>query len=174
MLAREPGTSLPDTDVAHVDAATDPVNFFEPLRHLDEPAGVMARRVLKKQRRRAGPPGQAAAEFGERGHQGCGLRAHVRLVVDDHAGQASREAGSELLDYAAVALAQHVQPAAQVDRGQAGVGGHVFEYVIQLIGGVGVRFSGEARLGEAEPGQPEQGSVTGYALLEQRVDRRQA
>jgi hypothetical protein len=61
-----------------------------------------------------------------------------------------------------------------VDSGQARVFGHVFKHVVQLIRGVGVHLSGEARLGEAEPGQPEQRCVTGYALLEQRVDRRRA
>jgi hypothetical protein len=46
--------------------------------------------------------------------------------------------------------------------------------VLELINRVGVRLGGEARLGEAEPGQPEQRRITGYALLEQRVDRPRA
>jgi hypothetical protein len=64
----------------------------------------------KKQWGRAPPPGKAAAELRERGHQGCGLCAHFRLVVDDHARQASSEVGSELLDHAPVAFAQDIQP----------------------------------------------------------------
>ena len=43
--------------------------------------------------------------------------------------------------------------------------------MLELISRVGVRLSGEARLGEAEPGQPEQRRITGYALLQQRVAR---
>ena len=174
MLAREPGTGLPDADVAHVDTAADPLNILEPLRHLDEPARFMTRRVLEKQPRRVGPAGQARVKFGERGHQAADLRAHVRLIVDDQARQASGEAGGELLNHGAVAFAQHVQPAVQVDHGQARVRGHVAEQVAELISSVGVRLSGEARLGEAKRSQPEQRRVTGYALLEQRVDRPRA
>jgi hypothetical protein len=51
---------------------------------------------------------------------------------------------------------------------------NVLEHVLELISRVGVRLSGEARLGEAEPGQPEQRRITGYALLQQRVDRPRA
>jgi hypothetical protein len=46
--------------------------------------------------------------------------------------------------------------------------------VFKLIRRVSVRLSGEARLGEAEPGKLEQRCVTGYALLEQRVGQPRA
>ena len=131
----------------------------------------MARRVLEEQPGRVGPLPKARVKFPQRGHQAVGLCAHVRLVVDDHAGQASCEVAGELLDHTAVAFAQHVQTAVQVDRGQTAVRRHIFEHMVKLIRGVRVRLSGEACLGEAEPGKPEQRRVAGYPLLEERVHR---
>jgi hypothetical protein len=169
MTVAEPRGHLPQADVADIDAAADPLSVAEALRHLDEPAAVQPGGVLEEDERTARPPAQARVQVAQAGHQAVGLRPHLTLVVNDQAGDAAREAVGEFPHLGAVPPVQHVDAAAQVHHGQALMGGHERQDVLELFRCVGVHLGGRAHLGEAQPGQPEQRIVPVYALLEQGV-----
>jgi hypothetical protein len=75
--------------------------------------------------------------------------------MNDEAGDTAREAVGECLDQRAVPPVQHVDPPVQVDDGQARMGRHESQDMLELIWRVGVNLGGRARLGEAEPGEPQ-------------------
>gem|GEM_PF-1379194 len=49
MVVSEPGGRLSQANVTDVDAATDSLGFFQPLRNLDEPAAIQSGGVLEKE-----------------------------------------------------------------------------------------------------------------------------
>ena len=90
--------------------------------------------------------------------------------MDDEAGDTAREAVGEFPHQRAVPPVQHVDAPAQVDDGQARMGRHEPQDMLELIWRVGVDLGGRAHLGEAEPGEPEQRLIPVDALLEQGVN----
>ena len=90
--------------------------------------------------------------------------------MDDQAGDAACEAVGEFPHHGAVPPMQHVEATAEVDDGQARVGGHELQDILELARRVGVYLRGRAHLGEAEPSEFEQRIVSIDALLEQGVN----
>lgn len=170
MAAREPGRGPPDADVTHVDAAADLVGVFDLLGQLDEPRGLQAGRVLEEHRRRARDAPEPGVQVTQGRRRVIGRLTHVGLVVDDHAGQAPGQAGGELLDQAAVPLAQQVQPAIEVNGRAARVRRHIRQQPVEVVRRVGVQLGGQAVLGETEAGQPGQRVVSGVPRLEEGVN----
>ena len=95
---------------------------------------------------------------------------HIVLVMDDYPGYPAGEAVSEFPDRGPASLVEHVDAAIQVDHGQARVGGHEAQDMLQLVRRIGVYLGCDAHLGEAEPGELEQRVVPGEALLEQGMN----
>jgi hypothetical protein len=170
MAVCEPGGRLPDADVADVDAATYPLCFLEPLRHLDEPARLQAGGVLEKDGGTAGPLAQARIELAHHGKQAVCLRSHLTLVVDDQAGNAASESAGEFYDQVAALLVQEIGAAVQVDHRQAGMGRHEPQNMIKFTWRVGVHLGGHAHLGETEPGEPQERIVACDTSLEQGMN----
>ena len=155
MAVGKPGGRLPQANVADVDAATDSLGFLQPLRHLDEPPAIQSGGVLQKEEWAVRPLAQAGIEFAHRGHQPVCLCPHLTFVVDDQAGDAAREAVGEFPHHGTVPPVQHVEAPVEVDDGQACMGGHERQDVLELVRRVGVHLRGRAHLGKAEPGQLE-------------------
>ena len=170
MAAPEPGGRLPQADVADVDAAADPLGGLEPLGHLDEPAAIQSGGVLEEDEGTVRALAKVGIQLAHRGQQAVGLCPHLTFVMDDQAGDAACEAVGEFPHHGAVSPVQHVEAAAQVDDGQARMGGHELQDVVELVRRVGVHLGRGAHLGEAEPGQLEQRIVPVDALLEQGVN----
>ena len=156
--------------MADVDAAADPLSGLEPLRHLDEPAAVQSGGVLEKDEGTARALAQVGIQLAHRGQQAVRLGPHLAFVVDHQAGDAAREAVGEFPHHGAVPPVQHVDAPAQVHDGQARMGGHELQDVLEMVRRVGVHLRGDAHLGEAEPGQLEQRIVAVDTLLEQGVN----
>ena len=154
MAVCEPGDHLSQADVSDVDAAADPLGIQEPLRHLDEPAAIQSGGVLEENHGTVRPLAEAGIQLTHPGEQTVRLCPHLTLVMDDEAGHAAREAVGEFPHQRAVPPVQHIDAPAQVDDGQARVGRHEPQDMLELIGRVGVDLGGRARLGEAEPGEP--------------------
>ena len=156
--------------MADVDAAADPLGGLEPLRHLDEPAAVQPGGVLEEDEGTARPLAEVGIQLAHRGQQAVRLARHLTFVVDHQAGDAAGEAVGELPHHGAVPPVQHVDAPAQVDDGQARMGGHELQDILELVRRVGVHLRGDAHLGEAEPRQLEQRIVPVDTLLEQGVN----
>jgi hypothetical protein len=156
--------------VAHVDAAADPVGVFQLLGQLDEPGRLHTGCVLQEDLGRGADAAEAGVQVPEGGDRVVGRLAHARVVVDDHARQATGQAAGELLDRPAVPLAQQVQPAIQVNGREARVRRHEREDPVQLVRRVGVQLGGQAGLREPEAGQPEQRVISGVPRQEQGVN----
>ena len=133
MAVPEPGRRLPEADVADVDAAADPLGVLEPLGHLDEPAAIQPGGVLQEHQGPVRALAQAGIQFAHSGQQALGLCSHLTFVMDDQAGDPACEAVSEFAHHGAVSPVQHVEAAAQVDHGQAGMGGHERQHVVELV-----------------------------------------
>ncbi len=170
MAAFEAGGRLPQADVADIDAAADPLGRLEPLRHLDEPATIQSGGVLEEKEGTARALTKMGIQLTHRGQQTIGLGRHLTFVVDHQASDAAREAVGEFPDQGAVPPVQHVDAPAQVNHGQAFVGRHERQDVLEAVRCVGVHLRRDAHLGEAEPGQLEQRVVPVDTLLEQGVD----
>ena len=169
MAVAERGGHLSQADVADVDAAADPLSVLEPLRHLDEPSAIQPGGVLEEYEGTVRPLAKARIQLTQPGQQAVRLRPHLTLVVDDQAGDTAREAVGEFAHQGAVPPVQHVHAAVQVDHGQARMGGHELQDILELVRRAGVYLGGHAHLSEAEPREPEQRIVPVDALLEQGV-----
>src|SRR5262249_37155195 len=170
MAVSEPGGRLPQADVANIDAVTHPLSALEPLRHLDEPAAIQSGGVLEKNEGTARLLAKPGIQLAHPGNQAVRLCPHLTFVVDDQAGDASREAIGELPHHRAVPPVQHVDATVQVDDGQTRMGGRELQDILELVGCVGVYLGGRAHLGEAQPSELEQRIVPIYAPLEQGVN----
>ena len=156
--------------MADVDAAADPLSGLKALRHLDEPAAIQSGGVLEEDEGAIGPLAEASIQLAQSGEQAVRLCRHLTLVMDDQAGDAAGEAVGEFPHHGAVPPVQHVDATAQVDDGQARMGGHELQDILELVRRVGVHLGGHAHLGEAEPSEPEQRIVSVDALLEQGMN----
>jgi hypothetical protein len=169
MAAAERGGHLPQAHVADIDAAADPLSVLEPLRHLDEPSAIQPGRVLEEDEGTVRPLAKARVQVAQAGQQAIRMRLHLALVVDDQAGDTACEAVGEFAHQGAVPPVQHVHVAVQVHHGQARMGGHELQDILEVVRRAGVYLGGHPHLGEAEPREPEQRIVPVDALLEQGV-----
>jgi len=166
MAGAERGRHLPQPDMTDIDAAADPLSVLDPLCHLDEPSAIQPGRILEEDEGTVRPLAKARIQVAQPGQQVVCLRPHLPLVVDDQAGDTAREAVGEFGHQGAVPRVQHVHGAVQVHHGQAGMGGHELQDILEVVRRAGVYLGGHAHLGEAEPGQSEQRIVPVDALLE--------
>ena len=166
MSAAKPDGRLPYADVADVDTEAHSVSVLQPLRHLDEPARLQARRVLKEDGGAIRPLAKMRIELPQRGKHAVRLAPHVSVVVDDQTRDPSSEAVGEFPDRGAALLVEEIDAAVQVNHRQARMGRRELQDIVKLARGVGVHLGGQAHLGEAEPGQLEYRIIPRDALLE--------
>ena len=169
MALAERGGHLPQANVADIDAAADPLSVLEPLRHLDEPSAIQPGRVLEEYEGTIRPLAKARIQVAQAGQQAIRMRLHLALVVDDQAGDTACEAVGEFAHQGAVPPVQHVHVAVQVHHGQARMGGHELQDILEVVRRAGVYLGGHPHLSEAEPRESEQRIVPVDALLEQGV-----
>jgi hypothetical protein len=155
MAVSEPRGHLSQADVSDVDAAAYSFGVPELFRHLDEPSAIQAGSVLEENQGTSWPLAEAGIQLAHPGEQTVRLCPHLTLVVNDEAGDATREAVGEFLYQCAVPPVQHVDAPAQVDDGQGWMGRYEPQDMLELVWRVGVDLGARAHLGEAEPGEPE-------------------
>src|SRR6266550_5509473 len=136
--------------MSDIDAAADSFGVQESLHYLDEPPAIQSGGVLEENHGSIRPLAEASIQLTHPGEQTVRLCPHLALVMDDEAGDAAREAVGECLYQRAVPSVQHVDAPVQVDDGQARMGRHESQDMLELIWRVGVDLSGRAHLGEAE------------------------
>jgi hypothetical protein len=141
--------------MSDIDAAADSFGVPESLRYLDEPSAIQSGGVLEENHGSVRPLAEVSVQLTQPREQTVRLCPHLTLVMDDEAGDTAREAVGECPDQRAVPPVQHVDGAAQVDDGQARMARHEPQDMLELIWSVGVNLGGRARLGEAEPGEPQ-------------------
>jgi hypothetical protein len=152
MAVCEPGGHLSQADMPDIDAAADPLGVPEPFGHLDEPSAIQPGRVLEENQGTIRPLAKVGVQLTQPGQQTVRLGPHLALVVDDEPGDAAREAVGEFLDQRAVPAVQHVDTPVQVDDGQARMGRHEPQDILERIRRVGVDLGARAHLCEAQPG----------------------
>jgi hypothetical protein len=170
MVVPEPGGRLSQPDVADVDAAANSLGVLEPFGYLDEPAAIQSGGVLEENQGSVRALAKVGIQFAHSGKQALGLCSHLTFVMDDQAGDPACEAVSEFPHHVTVSPVQYVEAAAQVDDGQACMGWHERQHIVELIRRIGVHLGRSAHLGEAQPSEFEQRIVPIDAPLEQGMN----